>query len=69
MTADLHVCRYCDGLTTEEAPGRRIAYEPGASGPGLEVWARLNDPAALGSRVCAELLRQGARDIIEGIPH
>ncbi|WP_165484766.1 hydroxymethylbilane synthase [Streptomyces kasugaensis] len=29
----------------------------------------LNDPAVLGSRVCAELLRQGARDIIEGIPH
>ncbi|MFJ7590177.1 hydroxymethylbilane synthase [Streptomyces sp. NPDC097617] len=28
-----------------------------------------NDPAVLGSRVCAELLRQGARDIIEGIPH
>ncbi|MFE7122191.1 hydroxymethylbilane synthase, partial [Streptomyces sp. NPDC057654] len=26
----------------------------------------LNDPAVLGSRVCAELLRQGARDIIEG---
>ncbi|MEW2494020.1 hydroxymethylbilane synthase [Streptomyces nodosus] len=29
----------------------------------------LNDPGVLGSRVCAELLRQGARDIIEGIPH
>ncbi|MEV4036357.1 hydroxymethylbilane synthase [Streptomyces umbrinus] len=29
----------------------------------------LNDPAVLGSRVCAELLRQGGRDIIEGIPH
>ncbi|UCM87522.1 hydroxymethylbilane synthase [Streptomyces marincola] len=29
----------------------------------------LNDPAVLGSRVCAELLRQGARDIISGIPH
>jgi hydroxymethylbilane synthase len=28
-----------------------------------------HDPAALGSRVCAELLRQGGRDIIEGIPH
>ncbi|WP_253195316.1 hypothetical protein [Streptomyces sp. MP131-18] len=28
-----------------------------------------NDPAVLGTRVCAELLRQGARDIIEGIPH
>ncbi|MEU4209936.1 hydroxymethylbilane synthase [Streptomyces sp. NPDC026206] len=28
-----------------------------------------NDPATLGTRVCAELLRQGARDIIEGIPH
>jgi hydroxymethylbilane synthase len=26
-------------------------------------------PAALGARVCAELLRQGARDIIEDIPH
>lgn len=29
----------------------------------------MNDPAVLGSQVCAELLRQGARDIIEGIPH
>ncbi len=28
-----------------------------------------NDPAALGARVAAGLLRQGARDIIEGIPH
>lgn len=28
-----------------------------------------NDPGVLGSRVCAELLRQGGRDIIEGIPH
>lgn len=28
-----------------------------------------NDPATLGTRVCAELLRQGARDIIEGIPY
>ncbi|QCX77687.1 Porphobilinogen deaminase [Streptomyces sp. YIM 121038] len=30
---------------------------------------RNNDPAVLGTRVCAELLRQGAREIIEGIPH
>jgi hydroxymethylbilane synthase len=28
-----------------------------------------NDPAVLGARVAAELLRQGARDIISGIPH
>ncbi|MEV7090834.1 hydroxymethylbilane synthase [Streptomyces sp. NPDC093085] len=28
-----------------------------------------NDPAVLGARVCAELLRQGARDLIMGIPH
>ncbi|WP_328361340.1 hydroxymethylbilane synthase [Streptomyces sp. NBC_00445] len=35
-----------------------------------QMWGEsLNDPAVLGSRVCAELLRQGARDIIEGIPH
>ncbi len=27
------------------------------------------DPAVLGARVGADLLRQGARDIIEGIPH
>ncbi|MGK5548863.1 hydroxymethylbilane synthase [Streptomyces sp. URMC 127] len=34
------------------------------------IWGeRDNDPATLGTRVCAELLRQGARDIIEGIPH
>jgi hydroxymethylbilane synthase len=30
---------------------------------------RDNDPAALGARVSAELLRQGARTIIDGIPH
>lgn len=28
-----------------------------------------NDPGTLGSRACAELLRQDARDIINGIPH
>ncbi|WP_116210134.1 hydroxymethylbilane synthase [Streptomyces olivoreticuli] len=28
-----------------------------------------NDPAVLGVRVCADLLRQGARELIEGIPH
>ncbi|SEG46306.1 hydroxymethylbilane synthase [Actinacidiphila yanglinensis] len=28
-----------------------------------------DDPAALGARVAAELLRQGAREIIEAIPH
>ncbi|MFF2925500.1 hydroxymethylbilane synthase [Streptomyces celluloflavus] len=34
------------------------------------LWGEgMNDPAVLGSRVCAELLRQGARDIIVGIPH
>ncbi|MFE9660294.1 hydroxymethylbilane synthase [Streptomyces sp. NPDC005955] len=35
-----------------------------------QFWGEsLNDPAVLGSRVAAELLRQGARDIITGIPH
>ncbi|MGI5197108.1 hypothetical protein ACQEVY_26350 [Streptomyces sp. CA-288835] len=38
MTA-LHVCRYCDGLITDEAPGKPVAFEPGMSGPGYEVWA------------------------------
>ncbi len=34
------------------------------------IWGeRDNDPAVLGARVAAELLRQGARDIIVGIPH
>ncbi|MFJ8804011.1 hydroxymethylbilane synthase [Streptomyces sp. NPDC102487] len=34
------------------------------------IWGESsNDPGVLGTRVCAELLRQGARDIIEGIPH
>lgn len=34
------------------------------------IWGETsNDPAVLGSRVCAELLRQDARDIIDGIPH
>ncbi|WP_346777246.1 hypothetical protein [Streptomyces sp. HNM0575] len=34
------------------------------------IWGETsNDPATLGSRVCAELLGQDARDIIEGIPH
>lgn len=35
-----------------------------------QYWGeRSNDPAVLGARVAAELLRQGARDIIDGIPH
>ncbi|WP_411145561.1 hydroxymethylbilane synthase [Streptomyces sp. x-80] len=34
------------------------------------LWGEgMNEPAVLGSRVCAELLRQGAREIIVGIPH
>lgn len=34
------------------------------------IWGETsNDPGTLGSRVCAELLRQDARDIIDGIPH
>ncbi|MEW2221300.1 hydroxymethylbilane synthase [Streptomyces sp. NPDC006990] len=34
------------------------------------IWGETsNDPGTLGSRVCAELLRQNARDIIDGIPH
>lgn len=34
------------------------------------VWdEHQGDPAVLGARACAELLRQGARDIIQGIPH
>ena len=34
------------------------------------IWGESsNDPATLGARVCAELLRQGAREIIAGIPH
>ncbi|MBC2873967.1 MULTISPECIES: hydroxymethylbilane synthase [Streptomyces] len=34
------------------------------------IWGEAsNDPGTLGARVSAELLRQGARDIIEGIPH
>ncbi|MFD8997980.1 hydroxymethylbilane synthase [Streptomyces abikoensis] len=34
------------------------------------IWGEIsNDPGTLGARVSAGLLRQGARDIIEGIPH
>jgi hydroxymethylbilane synthase len=34
------------------------------------IWGESsNDPATLGARVSAELLRQGAREIIVGIPH
>ncbi|WP_326614452.1 hypothetical protein [Streptomyces scopuliridis] len=34
------------------------------------IWGeRTNDPATLGACVGAELLRQGAREIIVGIPH
>lgn len=39
MTAMLHMCRYCDGPITDEAPGRAIAYKHSMSGPGWEVWA------------------------------
>jgi hydroxymethylbilane synthase len=43
-----------DGSAFVEA---RVSEEPG------------EDPAALGARACAELLRQGAAQIIEAIPH
>ncbi|WP_152867972.1 hypothetical protein [Streptomyces acidicola] len=39
MTVTLHICRYCDGLITDEAPGRAFAYEHSMSGRGREVWA------------------------------
>lgn len=39
MSATLHLCRHCGGLITDEAPGKPVAYEPGNSGPGWEVWA------------------------------
>jgi hydroxymethylbilane synthase len=50
---------------------RGMVFSPDGS---AVVRAHLRDesgdgPAALGARVCAELLRQGARDIIEDIPH
>lgn len=41
MTTALHMCRHCSGLITDEAPGVMVAYEPGASGPGWEVWAHI----------------------------
>jgi hypothetical protein len=39
VTTTLRVCRYCDGLITDEAPGKAVVYEHAASGPGREVWA------------------------------
>ncbi|HET6633713.1 MAG TPA: hypothetical protein VFH77_01660 [Streptomyces sp.] len=39
MSGLLHVCRGCDGLITEETGGVLVAYEPGNSGPGWELWA------------------------------
>jgi hypothetical protein len=33
----VHICRYCDGLITEEAV--KVAEESGISGPGSTVWA------------------------------
>lgn len=35
----LHLCRHCDGLITDPDDAVLLAYEPGMSGPGWEVWA------------------------------
>jgi hydroxymethylbilane synthase len=63
------------GLCTTEADGRLSLRGMVFSEDGREfahahlVGEEPDDPGVLGSRVCAELLRRGARDIVEGLPH
>lgn len=35
----LRWCRACDGLILDPADAVLVAHEPGASGPGRDVWA------------------------------
>ncbi|AVH61068.1 hypothetical protein C4B68_08955 [Streptomyces dengpaensis] len=39
MSRALHVCRACDGLSTDPADGVIVMHELGNSGPGWTVWA------------------------------
>ncbi|MCX4684697.1 hydroxymethylbilane synthase [Kitasatospora purpeofusca] len=63
------------GYCTTEGDGqlslRGMVFDrEGSKFGNVMVWdEHQGDPAVLGARACAELLRQGARDIIEGIPH
>ncbi|KNB52887.1 hydroxymethylbilane synthase [Streptomyces caatingaensis] len=63
------------GYCTTEADGQlslrgMVFSRDGSKFVHAHVWGEdSNDPGTLGARVSAELLRQGARDIIEGIPH
>ncbi|WP_406113479.1 hydroxymethylbilane synthase [Kitasatospora purpeofusca] len=63
------------GYCTTEGDGqlslRGMVFDrEGSKFANVMVWdEHQGDPAVLGARACAELLRQGARDIIQGIPH
>ncbi|MGW2543365.1 hydroxymethylbilane synthase [Kitasatospora sp. NPDC001574] len=63
------------GYCTTEGDGqlslRGMVFDrEGSKFANVMVWdEHQGDPAVLGARACAELLRQGARDIIGGIPH
>ncbi|MFG2220484.1 hypothetical protein ACGFN1_37760 [Streptomyces sp. NPDC048685] len=63
------------GYSTTEPDGRlglraMVFSRGGSKCAHARLWSETrNDPGALGSRVAAELLRQGARDIIDGILH
>ncbi|WP_443035169.1 hypothetical protein [Streptomyces sp. BE20] len=63
------------GYCTTEGDGqlslRAMVFDrEGSKFANVMVWdEHQGDPAVLGARACAELLRQGARKIIQGIPH
>ncbi|MFE7638128.1 hydroxymethylbilane synthase [Kitasatospora sp. NPDC057518] len=76
----LHTLRgHCNspiaGYCTTEADGQLVLRgmvfdREGSKFVNAQLWdEHQGDPAVLGARVAAELLRQGARQIISGIPH
>lgn len=48
MTDTLHVCRHCDGLIVDPDDAVLLGHEPGASGPGWDVWAHRDHAALVG---------------------
>ncbi len=80
--AERMFCTCCRATATARSPGTR-AWTAAANSPcgpvssprtaetrlNAHEWAGRLDPATLGTSVAVALLRQGAREIIDGIPH
>lgn len=71
----------CKGTATARSPGTPawtaaanslracVFTADGKTRLNAHEWAGRLDPATLGTSVAVALLRQGAREIIDGIPH